>query len=232
LVLWLCNLNKGEIKMETVKYELSVELNELKALKLFSPKKEIRYYLNGIYIEFNKKQVILAATDGHKLLCCAKPNNESQYNLDITSAIIPIDAIESILKIKSPISSVLISLDVENNIVKKIHISNGYDVTLQSLPIDGKYPDFRRVFPESVSNEPGNYDFTYLADFNKVAEYLSGVKSKKALLGQNGTNAGLVDVGLRNWSGVIMPMVNVKPLIFNKPKFLSNETVELLKEAA
>ena len=118
----------------------------------------------------------------------------------------------------------------ENNIVKKIHILNDA-IKLETLPIDAKYPDFRRVFPESVSNEPGNYDFAYLDDFNKAAQYISGVKNQKASLSQNGNKAALVDIDCIDCAGVIMPL-NVQSKILTKPKFLFDEPKVSIKEAA
>jgi hypothetical protein len=99
------------------------------------------------------------------------------------------------------------------------------------LPIDAKYPDFRRVFPESVSYEAGNYDFSYLDDFNKAAEYISSVKNKKASLSQNGNKAALVDIDCIDCAGVIMPL-NVQSNILTKPKFLFDEPKLSVKEAA
>lgn len=57
--------------METFKYEVVVTFGHLKALKLFVGKKDIRHYLNGVYVEFNKYNTIFVATDGHRLLSAA-----------------------------------------------------------------------------------------------------------------------------------------------------------------
>ena len=124
----------------------------------------------------------------------------------------------------------LITLTVEDKVVKKIDVISDA-VKLETLPIQGTYPDFRRVFPESVSNEPGNYDFTYLNDFNKAAEYIAGFKGKKAYLSQNGDKAALVDVE-SDCVGIICPLKNVNDAIITKPKFLFDEPKESVKEAA
>lgn len=216
--------------MTTFKYEVIVQLGQLQALKLFVPKKDIRYYLNGIYVEFNKYNTILVATDGHRLLTTAIYNNDVQHGRDTIGAIIPIEIIESLLKVKSKIGAVSIYLDVENNIVRKIHLVNDA-IKLEVLPIDGKYPDFRRVFPESVSNEPGNYDFSFLNDFDKAAQYLAGHKKAKAALSQNGDKAALVDLDYPDCAGVVMPL-KVQSYIVGKPKFLFDEPKQSVKEAA
>jgi DNA polymerase-3 subunit beta len=216
--------------MSTFKYEVLVQLGQLKALKLFVPKKDIRYYLNGIYVEFNQYNTIFVATDGHRLLSTAIYNNDIQHARPTIGAIIPIETIESLLKLKSKVGAALLSLDIENNVVKKIHIVNDA-IKLETLPIDAKYPDFRRVFPESVSYEAGNYDFSYLDDFNKAAQYISGVKNQKASLSQNGTKAALVDIDCIDCAGVIMPL-NVQSNILTKPKFLFDEPKLSVKEAA
>lgn len=114
--------------------------------------------------------------------------------------------------------------------VKKIHVVNDA-VRLEARPIEGKYPDFRRVFPESVSYEAGNYDFTYLNDFNKAAEYISGVKNKKASLTQNGIKPALVDLDCVDCVGVISPL-RVESSITGAPKFIFDEPKVSVKEAA
>ena len=216
--------------MTTFNYEVLVQLGHLKALKLFVAKKDVRYYLNGVYVEFNKYNTIFVATDGHRLLSTAVYHNEVQHGRDTLGVIIPIETIDALLKVKSTLGAASISLEVENNVVKKIHVVNDV-VRLEARPIEGKYPDFRRVFPESVSYEAGNYDFAYLDDFNKAAQYISGVKNQKASLSQNGNKAALVDIDCIDCAGVIMPL-NVQSKILTKPKFLFDEPKVSVKEAA
>lgn len=216
--------------MTTFNYEVIVPFGHLKALKLFSGKKDIRYYLNGIYVEFNKYNTILVSTDGHRLLSTAIYNKETLHGRDTIGAIIPNETIDSLLKVKSSLNAASISLQVENNIVKKINIVNDA-VKLETLPIEGKYPDFRRVFPESVSNEVGHYDFSYLNDFTKAAQYISGNKNAHAILSQNGDKAALVSLDYQDCAGVICPLRNTGELITGKPKFLFNDE-EFLKEVA
>jgi DNA polymerase-3 subunit beta len=216
--------------MTTCHYEVTVSLGHLKALKLFSGKKDIRYYLNGIYVEFNKYNTIFVATDGHRLLSAAVYNKETQHGRNTIGAVIPNETIDSLLKVKSSVDAALISFEIEENIVKKINIVND-SIRLETLPINGKYPDFRRVFPESISNEPGHYDFSYLNDFNKAAQYISGIKNAKAVLSQNGEKAALVSIDYQDCVGVICPLRNTSTLITGKPKFLFNDE-ESIKEAA
>jgi DNA polymerase-3 subunit beta len=216
--------------MTTFKYEVLVQLGHLKALKLFVAKKDIRYYLNGVYVEFNKYNTIFVATDGHRLLSTAVYHNEVQHGRDTLGVVIPIETIDALLKVKSTLGAASISIEIESNVVTKIHIVNDV-VKLEARPVVGKYPDFRRVFPESVSNEPGNYDFTYLNDFNKAAEYISGVKNAKAALSQNGLKPALVDIGEPDCVGVISPL-RVESKITGVPKFLYDEPKESVKEAA
>lgn len=216
--------------METFKYEVTVSLGHLKALKLFSGKKNIRYYLNGIYVEFNKYNTVFVATDGHRLLSAAIYNKETQHGRNTIGAIIPNETIDSLLKVKSSVGAAFISLEVQDNIVKKINIIND-SIKLETLPINGKYPDFRRVFPESVSNQVGHYDFSYLNDFTKAAQYISGKKNAHAILSQNGDNAALVSLDYPDCAGVICPLRNTGELITDKPKFLFNDE-ESVKEAA
>jgi hypothetical protein len=106
-----------------------ITLNQLKVLAFTMPSKDVRSYLNGLFIGSEH----IVTTDGHRL-SCIKHNDEEHNAPDF---IIPASMVDIMLKSKQPLFSVVLQ---DNNIV----INNGM---FTCKPIDGKFPDYKRVIP-------------------------------------------------------------------------------------
>lgn len=201
--------------------------NYVDAALVITPKKEIRYYLNGIYIDLFNNEGRIVSTDGHRLFA-AKFSTE----LDLTdniNFIIPREYIERILKVKTKFSE--ISVSVELNAANSIKIKLAIDGTvIECSPIDGKYPDYRRVFPEKTSGEVGNFNGEFLADFDNIAKKVSGNKHAIALIAHNGTSAALVDFNDENTIAVVCPLRETSLTGVVRPYWIHNN--QQLKAAA
>lgn len=46
---------------------ITIELAQLRAAMLFAAKRDVRYYLNGVFLEIGVGEFRLASTDGHVL---------------------------------------------------------------------------------------------------------------------------------------------------------------------
>lgn len=194
---------------------------------VITPKKEIRYYLNGVYIELFNNEGRIVSTDGHRLFA-AKFNTELNLTNNI-DFIIPREYVERILKVKSKTEE--ISVAVEFNAENHIKIKLALDGTIiECRPIDGKFPDYRRVFPEKTSGETGNFNGEYLADFDKICQKITGNKNAIALISHNGLSAALVDFQDENCIAVICPLRETTLTSIIKPLWVSNN--QKLKEAA
>ena len=162
--------------MENIEIEVPVQL--LDAATICAAKKDVRFYLNGV--AFSHQHIV--STDGHRAITCPIDNLDEHIEF-----IIPTEAIKSFVKkipAKNRNTNCLISFDQKTNQGK---ISNN---ALQAheifIGIDGKYPDWRRIFPRSLppsheyKGSIPQFNWQYLVDFQKVHKILGG----------NGINVG------------------------------------------
>lgn len=187
-----------------IKIKLSVLLSAL----IIAPKNDVRYYLNGINISVD----CVVATDGHRLF---KYDLKGSYEKDgdnefadegdeFESFIIPRESI-------TQISKSLTAKERKEAIVEITKVDDKYHLICGSTavyfdPIDGKYPDHKRVIPKDYDVKPhGSYNWSYMADFQKISKLL-GNKFGTARLLPNDFNSALVLLPDDNATCVIMPM--------------------------
>jgi len=183
--------------------QFHVSQSTLDAMLLLAGKKDIRYYLNGLNIEWNSEITRVIACDGHKLgiYQAAAPDNRGNGSITI-----PRDAIESLPKkcgvlTFSQISETHWQIDTGTAIIK-------------FAPCDSKYPDFRRVMhglqTVGTSGVAAGFNLEYLNQFEKCGNLLAGSKLRvgnRLRLHHNGDSAGLVLLNcVEGFAGVVMPM--------------------------
>lgn len=182
--------------------KFSVQRKQLKALNRFSATKDVRYYLCGIHVVQNNRGTYLEATNGHmmgRLLIDDQPMPEN-------SVIVPNDALKALAGTARNANEILhFSVDGV-----KIHVitPNG-EHTFQSL--DGRFPDCDRVLPlvlKEEDNAPAGFNPEYLMAFQQAAydikESKKGAQPSLSIL-QRGNSAAIVNNGIDNFIGVIMP---------------------------
>lgn len=182
--------------------EFTIESKIISTLKLFAAQKDIRTYLNGINLEIHSDKVILTATDGNMLGCY-----RYEYTQDITepvkNVIIPNDLLKHV-KTKGKVTFI-ISDEVNGLYERSVTIIyDGLSVTGKS--IDMMYPDFRRVIPNTTSNEIAQFDADYLATIGKAYKILNNTKNSWVRIEHNGSDGALFNLGNDNFIGVIMPL--------------------------
>ena len=202
----------------------------------FSGKADVRYYLNGVYLEPHKEQgTYIVATDGHRLgmfldksftipRSCILCNKNKDFYRALNT--IPKDADYPCLKFKfikgedkKTVSKVKVKifycrlLDMEE-------IDRDADAEFTVDLVDGKYPDWRKVMPdvnhgfdeEEVtivgSHVAYNLNVNYLMDIKKVFNKGRGSDSQGiSILHQNDEKAAMVKVTeVPEFIGLIMPM--------------------------
>ena len=105
---------------------------------------DIRYYLNGLLLVLDANQIIVVATDGHRLCLAADKLVQSVSKQEI---IIPRKTILELIKLLSDQDEPVLITIFNNQI--KFEIGN---IELISKVIEGKFPDYHRVIPTTHKN--------------------------------------------------------------------------------
>lgn len=181
---------------------VTVPANVIHCLLHFAAQKDVRYYLNGIYIRIGQHATHLVASDGSKLgayrVRYSQPGPQ-----DVVEAIAPRELFRTVP------SKGDVVLRVTPGSPTRIAIE--YHGKLQGVPaIDGRYPDWRKIMPRSVSGAPAQWLPQNLALVLKASECLKKRYKKGYLttcrIGHNGQDAAILDFGDPDFTGVIMPL--------------------------
>jgi DNA polymerase-3 subunit beta len=105
---------------------------------------ETRYFMNGVYFEKADKRLIMVATDGRRLAYIEK--NAGDDIKDFAGIIIPPKVLNIITRRSG--DEGLVSLSVTD---KLIFINFG-SYKLSSVLLEGQFPNYRRVIPETQDN--------------------------------------------------------------------------------
>lgn len=142
----LPSIDYPKIDISTLKNSIEIEQRHLKKIinnvSFAMAQQDVRYYLNGVLFEINKNSICTVSTDGHRLaLSEVKTNFEVQ---ETQQFIIPRKTVIEIQRILSDINE-KIKIDVDSN---HIRLTIGKTILTSKL-IDGKFPDYKRVIPQS-----------------------------------------------------------------------------------
>ncbi len=178
--------------------QYEVDMKALCALVHLAGKSDIRFYLNGVCVEFREAETVYVATDGKVLGSYKVP----QRNENPRDVIIPRDVIERVKLHKTHQDAVLSIGD--DGAARLVYAAQNVDVGFK--PLEGVFPAWRRVVPTEVSNEPGNYDVELLSKFVKVNKIFGATWLGHVLLRQNGEKGpALVSLKDDAFQGAIMP---------------------------
>ena len=203
--------------------QFSIKQSQLKAMLNLAAKQDIRFYLCGVFVEFNQQTTRLVATCGHKL---GVLNHCSEDNQGAGSLIIPREVIENLPKAGYDPELAFTSEDKEG--FWKINAPGVQTIFGQ---IDGNFPDYRRVCNFKTSGEAASFNYEYLVQFLKVQKALGGSKTNTVNLYQNGTSGALVTLaGVDNFAGVIMPIRS--DAVNQAGATMDNELLKLLPDTS
>jgi len=157
------NVNNNSFELNTFNAEEFPSLPEIKNSEIIHVKRlvlkqlikntafsmgnqDIRAYLNGLYFEVTKNNIIVVATDGHRLAIGEiKQENELTNKKTV---ILPRKAVLELTRI----------LDKDENTNVDIHLSDNYfyltsnNITIISRLIDGNFPNYLQVIPTDYEN--------------------------------------------------------------------------------
>ena len=189
--------------------KVTLSIRALRATLVAVSTEETRYYLNGINLEFTPDGVVMAATDGHRMIVLRQPYGEHAATAAHASVIVPRDLVAK-LKVKHKTLDETTLTIADDGKLTFEHAGESYG----GSRVDGSFPDYRRVVPQDLDGKPAQYNPAYLADFAKARQELTGNKLDKdgkgsPLVRYNGLNPAVVDFA---WGtdfqafGVIMPL--------------------------
>ena len=106
---------------------------------------DVRYYLNGLLLEFSGKGMKAVATDGHRMAVAAL--EDLDHNENEIKYILPRKAVIELSKILSPEKEKIEVLlnDSHLTIISKNQV-------FSSKLIEGRFPDYEKVFPTGEEN--------------------------------------------------------------------------------
>jgi DNA polymerase-3 subunit beta len=214
---------------------LNIQHSTIKALLIFAAEKDVRYYLKGVCVDVRAAtdarpaDVTLVATDGVILLAHPVPLEDVDGVIEPGQYIIPREALEAIAPMKAgrtalPIKLTIVTpaptVDAEGRTVAprtEIEITGA--TALRTAPIDGRFPDWRRVMPRTVSNVPAPFDGRLIARVAKAYDYMND-KSKyfQLTIHHNGQDGASLITGWRgDGLGLIKPMRDPAPFPETSP---------------
>lgn len=149
--------------------KITIDYAIIKALLIAAPKKDMRYYLNGICVDASKDTVVLVATDGHMMLSFPVSADAIEDRINGQFIIDRVD-LDAIKPAKAGKHTLPLVIEVDD----KGYTISGATKAVNTL-VDGKFPDWRRVVPQTLSGE--------LAQFN--LEILSRIDDIRKVFGQD-----------------------------------------------
>lgn len=184
--------------------KITLQRDILKAVSRFMAKEDIRYYLNGVKVEVHRAVAYLVATDGHRF-AVARVKGSPAEPWEPCEAIIPGEDVAAVLKRGSAADRKLpVILTVEGDSFE----FDACGAITGGRPIDGRFPDWRKVIPAKVSGEVAQFNTEYLMECHRAAADLGSKHSPG--IGHNGNGAALLELRA-DVLAVVMPLHGEAP---------------------
>lgn len=174
-----------------------VKASIIKAISHFAAKRDIRWYLQGIFVEIDGEDAYLCATNGHIMAAYRASVDVRSGNDNKMSAIFPLALFQAVKK-----SDVPVALTISANTVSVKQT----DITLSCTPLAGEFPRWRKVIPQKLSGEAGQFNPEYIRDLGKVAKLINPSQHNHPTIHHNGDAAAIVSLGDSDFIAVVMPL--------------------------
>jgi DNA polymerase-3 subunit beta len=167
-----------------------INTNIFAAASLFRGIDDIRYYLNGLYLETGINGARLVGCDGHQLAVAKIEGEFPESSIIIPGSLVA--AVKS--KAKSPQFVTLEFLEGNQQfkdgvfVPRDITLTFG-EITTTAKELDGKFPDYRRVVPSEVDGTVAQFDPRLVNRIDKACSIL-GYKFFVGIA-HNGNSSGL-----------------------------------------
>lgn len=196
----------------------TIRLQVLNALSITASTEETRYYLNGLLLEIEPRVVTYVSTDGHRLTAYRHELDETDPDNTLLGDFIIPNAHCKPFKItpKGMLLDPRATLSSEDG--KSLELS--YDVNaVRFAPIDGVFPDWRRVIPATVDGVTAQFNPGYWASFDKVGALMG--EKRIPVLSHNGDGPALVAWEDPMLFGVLMPVRAPRDPMTDRPYWVS-----------
>lgn len=165
--------------------KITIDYAIIKSLLIAAPKKDIRYYLNGICVDASKDTVVLVATDGHMMLSFPVSADAIEDRINGQFIIDRVD-FDAIKPAKAGKHTLPLIIEVD----EKGYTISGATKAVNTL-VDGKFPDWRRVVPQTLSGELAQFNLDLLSRINDIRKTL-GRGACDATIHHNGNSCAQV----------------------------------------
>ena len=163
----------------------------LKAALFCASTEETRYYLKGVHMSTSGHMV---TTDGHRLFCAKLAEAVP------ADVIIPLDTVKAALKLAGKRAE---TIELNGNTLGGVVFQ----------PVDGTFPDWRRVIPavdgyQSGDGKPGHFNPDYVYDLGQMSRALGSKTGTSYILHawDSGSPHGVTFSDRTDCFAVIMPM--------------------------
>jgi DNA polymerase-3 subunit beta len=181
--------------MKESKMEVYIQTAIMKSALEIASKEETRYYMKGVHFECLGKNFDIVATDGTALI--AFKNRDDQIDDDDYDGLkftIPSDIVKLAIQATGKAAAMPLKVWLDGQVIC-------YSLAgIPFQPIDGQYPAWRRVFPESLTHTVQQFDLKNLMKFEKIGRFL-----KKNVHISHNDGPCLVTFNDENITGLIMP---------------------------
>jgi len=106
---------------------------------------DVRYYLNGVFLQLSRTELTCVATDGHRLSMVKAPVQVLSFDEELKGVIIPRRAILELVRLLDQSDDL-----IDFGITKDIADVRFEDLTITFKLIEGKFPDYKRVIPKKL----------------------------------------------------------------------------------
>lgn len=176
----------------------TIDLRLLAATTAFASTEPNRHYICGVFLEISHAGIRYVATDGHRLMASFRYASEGQPNFSANIIVATADCKRVKIGRRSDgVANLLANADGTYSIEHP-------DLHYKFTPVDGTYPDWRRVLPKAKAAwKPTFFNYDYAADFKKFAEKM-GIGSAQVI--ERGEDPMPVLFDSDDSFGVLMPM--------------------------
>lgn len=179
-------------------YTITVNVRHLAATLHLAAKQDVRYYLNGVFVEATESETRCVGINGHVIGVARDACVNGMDRQPVVALIVPRNIVELIVKTTKGKGHIALWCTDGKWVAK----TGQSDIAFE--PIDGRYPEYRAVIPQESSGEVAQYNPELMALFTKAAKSL-GSRSVPEVT-HNGLNGTLVTLdGSSDFLGVVMP---------------------------